>query len=209
MTRILMVLSLIGTLSFLVGCSSPVNTSTFVEPEIPATFQVYVDNQGLFSIAYPCDWEFVTSRMEESEGFIKNIIESIPNEKGQSVFSGGLPIKYKYEKYYPYMVVTVVPLPAKIKTMDQVIKNVFASNYTNVSNYRQYSRTKTTVDGREAAVIEWEGVWPSNNSWSRSLEMVTLIGNNAWVVICTSSPDDFDDWASNFRSVVVSLRILK
>jgi hypothetical protein len=209
MIRLLKCLSLILALSLLVGCASRVNTSTFVEPEIPATFQVYVDKQGLFSIAYPSDWDFMSSIIQESEVFIKNIIESIPNEKGQVIFSGGLPIKYKYEKYSPYMAVTVVPLPANIKTLDQVIKNVFASNYTNVSNYRQYSRTKTTVDGRETAVIEWEGVWPSTNTWSHSLEMVTLIGNNAWVVICTSSPDDFDDWASNFHSVVVSLRILK
>jgi hypothetical protein len=203
-------LSLIGLTSLLAGCSSAVKTTTFVEPTIPADFATYTDEQGLFSISYPDDWEPITSLAQDASDVVKDIIKSnddeIPIEKVTTVFAAAKVTELG--KYEPSVSILIEPMPLLVRSHDQLVEAEMNSIKTLVKDYHEISRTKTKVDGRDATIIEWEGTY-SEIGPIHPFQMCILVGRNAWSLTCSAPKGESDTWRSDFNSVVRSLRILK
>jgi len=73
-------------------------------------------------------------------------------------------------------------------------------------DYREFSRVKTTVDGRETTIIDCEGTPPGQGKF-HFLQMYTLVDKTVLVVTCTALIDDFADWENDFNIIVRSLRV--
>jgi predicted nucleic acid-binding Zn ribbon protein len=181
-------------------------TSIEPEPAIPAHFTTYTDELGLFSISYPPEWELDLESMEEIEQFSQEIISSItsdiPVEEAHFLFMAGLPMEGTNVN------ITVEPLPATISTHDEMVAAAIASLKVVVSDYHEFSRVKTTVDNRTATIIECEATLAGLGTF-HYVFMCCIVSKTIWMVTCTTSPDDYNEWEDDFDAIVRSLRILK
>lgn len=207
-----LLLSALCLFSVLSGCgfSGNLSTTTNAEPNIPSNYTTYTDEQGLFSISYPNDWEPMLSIMEEAMNNIKDIINSsnkdIPIEKATMIFVAGL--LSEQDSYLPNVNIMIEPMPLLVRNHNQLIEAEVSGVKSVITDYHEISRTKTAVDGREATIIKWEGTYPQLG-WSHAFQLFILVGRNGWCVSCAAPEGESDKWESDFQSVVRSLRILK
>lgn len=199
----LLAAAVVGAISF-TGC---VQKEALPEPEIPAHYITYTDETGLFSISYPPDWEpalFLIGDLDKAtEELLTSIEEDLPLERARTLFLAGLPTEAGYA---PNMSVLVESLPGIIWTHDQVVEAEIQAIKDVVEDYHEFSRVKTTIGGREATIVDWEGTVPLG---LRSLQAIILVGKVAWVVTCVPPAGEFSKWESDFHAIVRSLRIFK
>ena len=206
-------LMLSSVLSLIIGVSTIVllgcGQETLTEPEIPVHFSTYTDENALFSISYPPDWEPALSIMEEvmeyAKDAIRSIEEDLPVEKSSLIFIAGLPIE---TGYMPNVNIVLGPLPLVVSTNDEFVEAQIRGIKSLVEDYHEFSRIKTTVDGREATILECEGSYPELRK-GHFLQMFIVQGKNGWVVTCTPPSGEFNKWEEDFNSIVRSLPILK
>ena len=110
--------------------------------------------------------------------------------------------------YAPNVNIVVEPLSSEITTHEQMVEAELRGIKLVVSDYREISRVKTSVDGRGATIVDFEGTPPGQNSKIHSLQMFILVDKTAWIVTCTSFIDGFVEWEDDFNTIVRSLRIL-
>ena len=205
MKRLTLAVLVIGVL--LLGACAPARIS---EPPIPVHFTTYTDELGLFSISYPPEWELALSEIEFLELFTKKLLESIesglPLERAGAIFFAGVPTE---TGYMPNVNIIVESLPGAGWTHDELVEAEIRSSKHFVKDYHELSRVKTTIGGREATIVEYEGTFPKLDKKYHWLVMVTLVGKTAWVVTCTALPEKFSKWEEDFNAIVRSLRILK
>ena len=179
------------------------------EPAIPTHFTTYTDEAGLFSISYPPEWEPALSLIEGLEQAMKELISSIesdlPLERYSLIFFAGLPTEMGYE---PSVNITVESLPGVILTHEMMVEAEIQGIKDFVQDYHEFSRVKTTIGGREATIVDWEGTYPQLGRF-HNLQMFILVGKVAWVVTCTPPAGEFSKWEDDFHAIVRSLRILK
>ena len=205
MKRILLSILVIGILLLSAcGTSAPVS-----EPEIPPHYTTFTDEAGLFSISYPPDWEPALSLIPDVWAAVKDVITSIesdlPVENIRFIFFAGLPIEGGYA---PNVNIVVESIPGVIWTHDKVVEAEITGIKQIIQDYHEFSRVKTTVDGRETTIVDWEGTYPQLGK-GRVLQMIVLVGKTAWIVTCTPPSGESSKWAKDFGAVVRSLRILK
>jgi hypothetical protein len=202
-------LPLIGLLGILVGCTAPANTTTFVEPVIPANYTTYADEQSFFSISYPGDWEIITSLAQDAATTLADIFKSnnvdVPIDKMTTVFAAAK--VDESGRYQPSVSIIIEPMPSLIRNIDQLAESEVEALKSYVTDYREVARTKTQVDGREATIIEWEGTYTQKRV--HPFQMCMIVGGNAWTVSCSAPQGEVDTWRSDFNSIVRSLRIQK
>ena len=75
-------------------------------------------------------------------------------------------------------------------------------------DYHQLSLTETIVDGREAAIVEFEAT-PLHADQRYYMQMYILESNFVWVINCTCAPGDVAMWESDFQSIIRSLHIYR
>ena len=176
---------------------------------IPAHFTTYTDEANLFSISYPADWELALWAIEDVEQFAKELIESIesglPLERASVIFIAGLHTEIGFS---PNVNIGVESLPGVGWTLDEVVEASFQTVKDLLEDYREFSRVKTTIGGREAVIVEWAATAPSVGRL-HVLMMTTLVGKTIWVVTCTPESGKFDQSEDDFYAIVRSLRILK
>ena len=192
-----------------VSCSPPALTpATTPEPQIPPHFSTYT-SEGLFSISYPPDWVPATSIMEEAFEEIKESMEStdpeISLEGANMLFLGGKPIE---EWYYPSVNIIVMPRSIGYWALDEIVEGEAQYSRENDQRYHEYSRIRTTVDGREAVILDSEDYDPDFGMW-RYLQLYAVKDKFVWCVTCGSELEDFKGYEDTFYSIVKSLRILK
>ena len=179
------------------------------EPAIPAQFSTYTDEQGLFSISYPPEWELGLEYIEELEQATEDIISSItsdfPLEEFSMIFIAGLPT---IEGFDPNVTIVVESLPGIMWTHDNVVTAGIEGLKENYPDYHEFSRVKTTVGNRTATITEWQGTYPGFGT-GRYLQMFLLVGKTVWGVCCSVFPDEYSEWEDDFDAIVRSLRILK
>ncbi|MCJ7744039.1 MAG: hypothetical protein MUO99_05715 [Dehalococcoidales bacterium] len=128
------------------------------EPQIPPHYTTFTDEAGLFSISFPPDWEPALSQIPDLEEAVKDVITSIdsgaPVEKVRAIFLAGLPIE---TGYVPNVSIAVESLPGVIWTHDRAVEAEIRGIKQIVQDYHEFSRLKTTVDGREATIIDGGG----------------------------------------------------
>ena len=162
-----------------------VSTSTS-EPPIPTHFTTYTDEAGLFSISYPPDWEVA------------------PNEE---LFHAELPDKAVA------VTVTVGATEEGNWKLEDLADRLFQEAYVDdAEEYHEFSRTKLTVDGKEAIILDFEVKYPIATTAMRELILLLRDRDNetVWTVYCGVMPsEDFSDFETDFHAIVRSLRILK
>jgi len=178
-----------------------------LEPQIPAHYTTYTDEADLFSICYPPDWEpalFFIEELDKATGEVLASIEKdLPLERDRTLFLAGLPTE---AGYIPNVKVLVESLPGIIWTHDQVVEADIQGIKEVVGDSHKFSRVKTTIGGREATIVDWEGIVPLG---LHSLQVIILVDKVAWVVTCMPPAGEFSKWESDFHAIVRSLRILK
>jgi hypothetical protein len=193
----------------LVAVSACAKKNATPTAEIPTNYTTYTDEQGLFSISYPPEWEPALSILAELEQYTKDVIASmnsdLPADQGSFVFIAGIPIETGYA---PSVTIGIEPMPALIFTHSQMIEGEISAIKQTLQDYHEFSRNKTTVGGREATIVEWEGTYPQVGK-NHNLQMYILVGKNAWIVSCTPPPGEYDKCGKDFQAIVRSLRILK
>ena len=190
------------------SCTSPVLTpSITTEPEIPAHFTTFT-SEGLFSISYPPDWVPATSIMEElfeeAKEWMKSVDPTVEVEEIQVLFFAGVPFE---EAYYPSVSIGVTTRSIGYWTLDEIDEAESLWSRENIAGYRENSKIKTVVDGRESSILDSEDDEPGYGRW-RYLSLTTVKGDFVWIVTCCSEYIDFSDWEDSFDSIVRSLRIL-
>ena len=191
-----------------VSCAAPTLTPTTTsEPEIPAHFTTYT-TEGLFSISYPPDWVPATSIMEEmleeAKEWIKSVDPEVSVEEQRMLFMGGIPTE---EGYYPSVSILVVPRSIGFWTLDEIVETDSAWCRENLQKYREYSLLNTTIDGREAAISDWEDYDPDMGTW-RYITAYLLKDKFVWLVTCAAESEDLKDYEDTFYNIVRSIRIL-
>jgi len=179
-----------------------------LEPQIPAHYTTYTDEADLFSISYPPDWEPALFLIEDigkaTEELLTSIEADLPLEQTRTIFFAGLPTETGYE---PNVNVVVESLPG-IWTHDEVVEAEIQGIKDVVEDYHEFSRVKTTIDDREATIVDWEGTFPQIGRF-RNFQALILVGKVAWIVTCFPPEGEFSKWESDFHAIVRSLRILK
>ena len=200
-TAILTILA-IGVLLF-IGCSRP----TVSEPSIPADFTTYTDESGLFSISYPPNWELALSSLEAAEQAAKELATSIKSDapvlNAALLFLAGVPVAAGYDPN-----VNITTQPSQGYTLEEGVEISVRQAKKIVEGYREFSRVKTRVDGKDVVILDCEGAFPGYDK-NRYLQMVVLSGKVAWVVTCTASSDEFANYKEDFNAIVRSLLILQ
>lgn len=177
-------------------------------PEIPLHYTTFTDEAGLFSISYPPDWELALSLISDIEVAVMDVITSIQSDisvkKARVIFLAGLPIE---AGYVPSVNIVVESIPG-VGTNDRMVEAEVKGLKQIIPDYHEFSRVKTTVDGREATIFDWEGTYPQIGK-GHVLQMMILVGKTAWIVTCTPPKGEFGKWKEYFQAIVKSLRIMK
>ncbi len=183
----------------------PTQTS---EPPIPTHFTTY-NSEGLFSISYPPDWVPATSIMEELWEETKELMKStdpeVSLEDTSILFLGGIPAE---EGYYPGVNILVMPRSAGYWELDEIVEAECQYSMEYTQGYREYSRVRTVVDGRQAVIIDSEDCDPPEMGRWRHLQLFMTKDKFVWCVTCSAELEDFEDYEDTFNSIVRSLRIL-
>lgn len=209
----LLIAILLIAILLLVACGGSTNsqtttttptTTTTSEIPIPSDYKTYT-SEGLFSISYPSDWllnlPLMRSFEEEIKQLIANIELDLPMESGPIVFLAGIPTE---EGYNPSVSIGIGSPPVVTWTLDGVAETMVDNPDLEES---VFSRVKTTVDGREAVIIDLQ-VEPVPGATHHYLWMVTLVGKTAWLISCQVSPEIFSDYEEDFYAIVNSFRML-
>lgn len=197
---------IIGLMTTLPGCAQE---EAVVEPEIPAHYTTYSDDNALFSISYPPEWEPALSVIEDLEEFAKDLITSIdsdlPIENANAIFFAGIPTE---EGYSPNVNIVVEPLPQGVGTTDEYVEASISAIKMVIDDYHEFSRISTTVDGRKVTILDWEGTIPQIGQY-HIVAMVFTVGKTGWTVTCTPPMGEFSKWEDDCNNIVRSFRILK
>lgn len=190
------------------SCASPTLTPTTTpEPEIPAHFTAYT-SESLFSISYPPDWVPATSIMGEVLEVTKEVMKStdpeVSLEDVSMLFLGGIPAE---EGYYPSVNIMVMPRSVGYWELDEIVEAECQYSMEHTQGYREYSRVRTVVDGKQAVIIDSEDYDPDMGTW-RYIQLYMTKDKFLWVVSCGAESDDFSDYEDTFSDIVRSLRIL-
>ena len=177
--------------------------------EIPANYTTYTDQSKLFSISYPADWETAQSLMPElntkTKEYINKLKSGVPVEQASTIFFAG---RRTATVYQPALSITVEPMLEGITTLDQMVESEVRGVKQVILDYQELSMVKTTIDGRQATIWDYEGTM-AGQSKLHFLTMITLVDKTTWVVGCAAPIDDFADWENDFNIIIRSLRISK
>jgi hypothetical protein len=181
----------------------PVST----ESELPVGYNTYTDESQLFSISYPADWKMPMSQVpgleQKARQAINDLKTGVAIEDTSVIFIAGLQTSSGYE---PNMNIGVGPAPIGSNTHDQIVESVLGGFKTLSSDFKEVDRIKTTVDGREATVVSWEGSVSGQKSL-HFVQMFTVVDKTVWIVTCTVTPEKFSQWENDFNTIVRSLHI--
>ena len=187
------------------------STPASVEPEpaIPDHFTTYTDELGLFSISYPPDWDLHLDVIEEREQIVREIIDSIssetPPQDYRLLFIAGIPTDMGMN---PNVNIGVQPFSGIAGTLDEGVNAAVEALKLFTSDYYEFSRVKTIIDGRAAAVIEYQATVPGLPTM-HCKQMMCTVKKTVWIVTCTTSPEKYSKWEDDFEAIVRSLRIFK
>jgi len=179
---------------------------------IPANFTTYTDEVNFFSISYPANWEPAFSIIEslklKTDEYMNSIDEKGSLEKSNIVFFGGIPLDSGY--YNPNISILVEPLgDDNVMKLEDIVESLVREHKRVAEEYREFSRTKTIIDGRKAIILDSEVCYP-NLGLLHCLVMVTVIDRFGWAITCTVCPPlNFYDFKDDLYAIVKSFKILK
>lgn len=199
------------------GIPTPTPTATAANGEftIPSNFTTYSDEDGLFNISYPQDWEVNQEIIPRAKVLIEEILmnstssdTSVENAlKNTSIlFLAGLPIKAGYDAI---VCITGGPMApgTENRSLEAVVNSEMATIQMISDSYNEISRDFTVIDGLEAVIIEFK-VKPKNSSEQHGILMFTISGKIVWCTGCTTYSDaNFNKYKDDFQITVRSLEV--
>ncbi len=203
----------VGLLVTAIACKKSVPTLPYeLNPEttIPDHFVTHISD-NLFSISYPPNWEVDTSLIEQAKTFAEQWTGTnnmdIPVEHVNILLIAGKPFS---QGYHPNVTIVSEPLAEDIETIEDLAKAEAQSIEAVCDDYEELSRVKTTINGKESTIIEYEGDLPGIGS-IHNLSMFTIDDDTIWGINCTLSTSvaDFSDHKDDFYSIIRSFRIME
>jgi hypothetical protein len=175
--------------------------------DIPADYTTYTDESNLFSISYPSDWEtaqmIMTAYGPSAKQAAANLKAGIPVDKFSFMFAGGRRTSTGYE---PNIFVMVEPVPAGTSTLDGIVEADMEKEKEGWPDYLELSRMKTTVDGREAIILEWQAT-DEKAGKLQYLQLYTMANKTVWIAACATTSGDFGIWKNDVDTIARSLRV--
>lgn len=200
-------------LSLLILVIAFLSLGTFAHSEssIPTSFTTYTDDTNFFSISYPENWELAFSIIESLKQEAENLLKSI-DKKGSFknitvVFFGG--VLLDSGNYNPNLVIIIEPLVDDNVKLEDLVEFSVREIKKISEEYREFSRTKTTIDGRQAIIFDYE-VRLSNWPFIHYLSMSMCIDKFLWTTTCCIIPPlNFYDFKNDFYAILKSFKIVK
>jgi hypothetical protein len=132
-------------------------------------FTTFTDELGLFVISYPPDWKPSFTTLKSSVTYKKVIIASLvtdtelkPDSPAENIILwAGLPkeITPPAEVYEPSVTIWVNSIGDPTWTHEKIVEDAIALNKKLYTDYKMLYKVKTTADGRDATIIDWEGTY--------------------------------------------------
>lgn len=204
----------IKRLSLLILCIAFLLLGVFAqsEPSIPTNFTTYTDEEGLFRISYPANWEPDLSRIktlkQETEEYLKSISSRGTLEKSNIVFFGGIPLDSGYN---PNISIVIVPLgneKVNLEVLEYVLESAVQGFKKDAEEFHEFSRITTIIDGKQAMLLESEARYPNLGS----LHLLhTFLSDERffWIITCSVGPPlNFYDFKDDLYAIVKSFQIL-
>jgi hypothetical protein len=167
-----------------------------IDKPVPASYTTYTDPNGLFKISYPDNFEIFKNEKqlfaECSDQVSRYLNKSLrPDSRGFWLFAADThkPFAGISLNFYPW---ESNPTPYYNDYFEGVTATVY----------------KTTVGGYDAIMVE-EKQFFTEIGMVRSLTLQIVKNQNAWHLLCCSLPEEYNNWADDFKSILGSLRILK
>ena len=190
--------ALIVLILFVIGCSvssgnlSTSQTTTTKTFQIPSTYTTYKDDINHFSVSYPSQWEPTSD------------LTSMSTDTVDFLFYAGMKTTAGYSNNVN---VTTASKPVGMSTIGQVVDAEMLGFKEAVNNYQEISRTKTTVNGQEAVLVEFKVQFSPAGPTFHNLQLITVSGKTLWMLACSSADTDFVQWAGDFNNVVLSFKL--
>ena len=199
------------SLLILVIAFLPLGVCAQSESSIPTNFTTYIDEINLFSISFPTDWVPAFSIIESLKQWTDNYMNSIDEkgslEKSNIVFFGGVPLDSGH--YNPNISILAEPLGDDNVKLEDTVEDLVREYKKVAEKYREFSRTKTIIDGRKAIILDLEARFP-NLVLVHCLVMFTVIDKFGWAITCTVCPPlNFYDFKVDLYAIVKSFQILQ
>lgn len=199
------------SLLILVIAFLPLGVCAQSESSIPTNFTTYIDEINLFSISFPTDWvpafSIIESLKQWTDNYMNSIDEKGSSEKSNIVFFGGVPLDSGH--YNPNISILAEPLGDDNVKLEDMVEDLVREYKKVAEKYREFSRTKTIIDGRKAIILDLEARFP-NLVLVHCLVMFTVIDKFGWAITCTVCPPlNFYDFKDDFYAIVKSFKILK
>jgi hypothetical protein len=208
-----LVAAVVVLLSLTAGCSnaqaSTATTTTAQAFQVPANFTTYKDENSLFSISYPNQWEPATdlvglnTQMKDAVSAIKS---GLPIDKTSILFMSGLKTT---TGYYPGLAVVVEPAPTLVLNNGLAVQAEVNGIKQVDPNLQEISRTKITVNGKDATILEYKAHFSATTPLMHNIALICLDGRTIWSVTCSAQDTDFDQFSSDYNNVVRSLQLTK
>jgi hypothetical protein len=193
----------------LMGCAIAPTPTVMPSPEptISPDFTTYTDEQGLFSISYPQDWEPALSLIPELEGTTETLLESIesdlPLEKSSLVFFAGIPNEGGYDP-----TVNIVVESLDVSSLNEAVEAEIRGIKLVSKDYKAFTQTKVAIGGKEAVLVDHEYTIPGTPRF-RTMQMMILQGKVVWIISCTTFPENFPNVQETCNQIARSFRILQ
>jgi hypothetical protein len=195
-------------LTSIVGCSSAAATTTTTTTafQIPANFTTYTDETGLYSIAYPNQWEPVAETdIASLKQALNDLNTGVNLDKASVLFISGLK---NSTGYYPSVTMVVEPASALILNNDLAVQAEVNGIKQVTTNYQEVSRTKLSINGKSAAILEYKANF-TGTPLMHDYFLVYLSGKTIWTITCTAMDTDYTSYSADFGNVFKSFELLK
>ena len=192
------------------GIPTPTPTATAANENftIPANFTTYSDEDGLFNISYPKDWEVNLAILSKMGTIIGELAtrQDMSLENASLIFMAGVPTGLGYD---PSVNIVVQPLLLSSKNISiETVADSEAAGFRKVADsYNEISRTFTVIDGRDTAIVEYKAKSKGLPD-VHAIVMFTIIGRTLWSVTCgTITETNFSKYEDDFQAIVHSLEV--
>jgi hypothetical protein len=171
---------------------------------VPASFSTYT-NEGFFSVRYPSDWSPYMERVAAAEVSMKQFLADegmgAQAESLQLAFLGG---KTMENGNVVYVGVTIEP--GNSWPLETLVENTHQKALQDIKQYIEYSRVKTTIDGRKAIIQTYQG---EDTDFILTAYTTAYVSSDKflWTVLCGCYVEDYDSFRVTFDQIVRSLTV--
>jgi hypothetical protein len=93
-------------------------------------------------------------------------------------------------------------------TLSQVVDAEMLGFKEAVNNYHKMARTKTTVDGQKAVLVEFKVQFSTAVFTYHNLQLFLVSGKTLWMLACSSADADFGQWAGDLNNIVRNFKLI-